>query len=108
MIDQTIQDVAKSVETEIGDSIYFQASLKKLKKPSYPQSLPSPYNVDELEAKDVWALATDKEGISHSKRLSDHSDAKRALELLTTGEFLGAEGEEWVIGEPAVEAQLHG
>lgn len=57
----------------------------------------SPYIVDELEAKDVWVMATDKEGISHCKRLSDHPDAKRLLEVLTTGEFSGAVGEDWVI-----------
>jgi predicted ATPase len=57
----------------------------------------SPYIVDELEAKDVWVMATDKEGISHCKRLSDHPDAKRLLEVLTTGEFGGAVGEDWVI-----------
>lgn len=61
----------------------------------------SPYIVDELEAKDVWAMATDKEGISYCKRLSDHPDAERALRVLTTGEFLGAEGEEWVVPENA-------
>ena len=57
----------------------------------------SPYIVDELEAKDVWVMATDKEGISHCKRLSDHPDAQRLLEVLTTGEFGGAVGEDWVI-----------
>ncbi|MFN7944635.1 MAG: AAA family ATPase [Blastocatellia bacterium] len=56
----------------------------------------SPYIVDELDAEDVWVMATDKDGISHTKRLSDHPDAKRALEVLTTGEFLSAEGESWV------------
>jgi predicted ATPase len=57
----------------------------------------SPYIVDELEAKDVWVMATDGEGISHCKRLSEHPDAKRLLEVLTTGEFGGAVGEDWVI-----------
>jgi len=67
----------------------------------------SPYIVDELEAKDVWVMAADKEGISRCKRLSDHPDAKRALEVLTTGEFLGAEGEEWVLDPPAVKELAH-
>ena len=57
----------------------------------------SPYIIDELDAKDVWVMATDKEGISHTKRLSEHPDAERALSVLTTGEFASAEGEEWVI-----------
>jgi ABC-type Mn2+/Zn2+ transport system ATPase subunit len=57
----------------------------------------SPYIVDELEAKDIWVMATDKEGISHCKRLSDHPDIGYALSVLTTGEIWGAEGEEWVL-----------
>jgi predicted ATPase len=57
----------------------------------------SPYIVDALDAKDIWVMATDKEGISHTKRLSDHPDAKRALDVLTTGELWDAEGESWVL-----------
>ncbi len=60
----------------------------------------SPYIVDALDAKDVWVMATDKEGISRCNRLSNHPDKDRALEVLTTGEFLSAEGEEWVIDNP--------
>lgn len=63
----------------------------------------SPYIVDELDAKDVWVMATDKEGISHTKRLSDHPDAKRALDVLTTGELWDAEGESWVIDNAPAE-----
>lgn len=59
----------------------------------------SPYIIDELDAKDVWVMATDKEGISHAKRLSDHPDAERALSVLTTGEFASAYDEEWVVNE---------
>jgi predicted ATPase len=59
----------------------------------------SPYILDNLEADDIWVMAIDKQGISHCKRLSDHPDAKRALRVLTTGEFWDAEGEEWVMGE---------
>jgi len=55
----------------------------------------SPYIVDELNANDVWVMAIDREGVSHAKRLSDHPDAQRAMQVLTTGEFLGAEGEDW-------------
>jgi predicted ATPase len=67
----------------------------------------SPYIVDELEAKDVWVLSTDKEGVSHCKRLSDHPDAERALQVLTTGEFLGAEGEDWVVPENTPTEEAH-
>jgi predicted ATPase len=56
----------------------------------------SPYIIDELPAEDIWVMATDKDGISHTKRLSDHPDAKRALDVLTTGELWDAEGESWV------------
>jgi predicted ATPase len=61
----------------------------------------SPYIVDELDAKDVWVMTTDKDGVSATKRLSDHPDAERALQVLTTGEFAGAVGEDWVVNEPA-------
>lgn len=67
----------------------------------------SPYIVDEFEAKDVWVMSTDKEGVSHSKRLSDHPDAERALQILTTGEFLGAEGEDWVVPDNTPIEEAH-
>jgi predicted ATPase len=57
----------------------------------------SPYIVDALEPENVWVMDMDKEGVSHTKRLSDHPDAKRALGVLTTGELWDAEGENWVI-----------
>lgn len=56
----------------------------------------SPYILDALEPKDVWVMDTDKAGISHSKRLSDHPDIEHAMGVLTTGEAWSAEGEEWV------------
>jgi predicted ATP-binding protein involved in virulence len=59
----------------------------------------SPYVVDELKPEEVWLLAPDAEGCAVSKRLSDHPNAKRALEVLTTGEFWSAEGEQWVLGD---------
>lgn len=65
----------------------------------------SPYIVDELDAPSVWVMANDKDGISHVRRLSDHPDAKRSLEVLTTGEFLGAEGEDWVLN-PSMQGEL--
>ncbi len=59
----------------------------------------SPYIVDEFKAEDVWVFAPDKEGCAVAKRLSEHPEAKRALEVLTTGEFWSAEGEPWVLDE---------
>lgn len=58
----------------------------------------SPYVVDELKPEEVWLFAPDAEGCAISKRMSDHPDAKRSLEVLTTGEFWSAEGEQWVLG----------
>lgn len=57
----------------------------------------SPYIIDEMQPEDVWLFAPDEEGIAHCAKLSDHPDAKRALEVLTTGEFWSAEGESWVL-----------
>lgn len=57
----------------------------------------SGYIVDELGPEDVWVLQTDAQGISHAKRLSEHEDAKRLLEVLTTGELADAVGEDWVL-----------
>jgi predicted ATP-binding protein involved in virulence len=59
----------------------------------------SPYVVDEMKPEEVWMLAPDKEGCAVAKRLGDHPDAKRALDVLSTGEFWSAEGEDWVLGE---------
>jgi predicted ATPase len=67
----------------------------------------SPYIVDELDAKDVWVMATDQEGISHCKRLSDHPDATRLLEVLTTGELEGAVGEDWVLPHKALAEEVN-
>jgi predicted ATPase len=57
----------------------------------------SGYITDGLNAKDIWVMALDKEGISRCKRLSDHQDAERLLQVLTTGELADAVGEDWVI-----------
>lgn len=59
----------------------------------------SPYIVDELEAENIWVMTTNKEGISHCKRLSDHPDIEHGLSVLTTGEVWGAEGEDWVLNQ---------
>lgn len=59
----------------------------------------SPYVIDEMAADEVWILAADSEGATHARRLSDHPDAAEALQVLSTGEFLDAEGEAWVLQE---------
>lgn len=66
----------------------------------------SPYVVDEFKAEDVWVFAPDKDGCAVTKRLSDHPDAKRALEVLTTGEFWSAEGEPWVLDDEEPTARV--
>ncbi len=68
----------------------------------------SPYIIDELPAEDVWVMATDKEGISHTKRLSDHPEAEKVLSVLTTGEFASAYDEEWVLDESQPAELVHG
>lgn len=55
----------------------------------------SPYLVDVLEPHEVRVCALDSKGVSHCRSLADHPKA-RLLDVLTTGEFLGAEGEDWV------------
>ena len=57
----------------------------------------SPYIIDEMRPEEVWLFAPDQEGIAHCAKLSDHPDAGRALDVLTTGEFWSAEGESWVL-----------
>lgn len=57
----------------------------------------SPYVVDELEADQVWILVPDEQRGVVARQLSDHPRAADALEVLTTGEFLSAEGEDWVL-----------
>jgi predicted ATPase len=68
----------------------------------------SPYVIDELGAEEVYVLNTDAEGVAHARRLSEHPKAEYALEVLTTGELWGAEGEAWVLeqmsDEPAPKA----
>jgi hypothetical protein len=61
----------------------------------------SPYLVDELEASEVWVCALDAEGISHVRNLATHPRADTLLDVLTTGELLSAEGDDWVLaGDP--------
>ena len=57
----------------------------------------SPYLIDELRAEDVCVMATREDGTSASRPLCDHPDAKRALEVLSTGEFLSSKEEGWVV-----------
>ncbi len=60
----------------------------------------SPYIIDALSADDIYVMTTNQQGTSMTKRLSDHPDAKRALSVLTTGEFWSAEGESWAEQSP--------
>lgn len=57
----------------------------------------SPYLVDRLAADEVRVVALDAKGISHCRALSEHPRAKALLEVLSTGELLSAEGEDWVV-----------
>jgi hypothetical protein len=61
----------------------------------------SPYIVDELAPEETWLLNTDADGVAHARRLSEHPDAEKSLQVLTTGEFWSAEGEGWVVGDGA-------
>lgn len=61
----------------------------------------SPYVVDELTADQVWVLVPDETRGVVARQLSDHPRAADALQVLTTGEFLSAEGEDWVRETPA-------
>jgi len=65
-----------------------------------------------MKPEEVWLFAPDAEGCAVTKRLDAHPNAKRALEVLTTGEFWSAEGEGWVLeaqdssGETAESARV--
>jgi predicted ATPase len=63
----------------------------------------SPYIVDELAPDEVIVLALDETGHTVARSLADHPDAQRALSILTTGEFLAAEGENWILAKADVE-----
>lgn len=60
----------------------------------------SPYIIDQCAPEEVWLLAPDADGYCQCKQLSDHPKAKEALEILSTGEFWSAEGEDWVLDPP--------
>jgi predicted ATPase len=59
----------------------------------------SPYVVDELTPSQVHVLHNHHSGRTFSKRLDEHQGLEWAQEVLTTGEFWDAEGEEWVAEE---------
>ncbi len=60
----------------------------------------SPYIIDELEPSQVHVLNNDGEhGYTTTRRLDEHPDVERALQVLTTGEFWDAEGESWIAGD---------
>jgi predicted ATPase len=56
----------------------------------------SPYVVDAAGAENVWVFGRGNDGRSFTRRLTDHPEASRSLNLLTAGEFWGAVGEDWV------------
>jgi predicted ATPase len=57
----------------------------------------SPYLVDAFRPEEVVVLALREDGTAAARQLSEHPDAKRAMEVLSTGEFLAAEQEDWVV-----------
>ena len=59
----------------------------------------SPYLVDVFRPEEVVVLGLRKDGTAAARRLSEHPNAKRAMEVLSTGEFLAAEEEAWVVGQ---------
>lgn len=59
----------------------------------------SPYLVDALQPEEVVVLARRPDGAVAARRLSEHPKAK-LLDVLTTGEFWAAEGEERVCRGP--------
>jgi ABC-type branched-subunit amino acid transport system ATPase component len=60
----------------------------------------SPYIIDQCAPEEVWLLAPDADGYCQCKCLADHPKAKEALQILSTGEFWSAEGEDWVLDPP--------
>lgn len=92
-----IDDVEQGLHP--GAQVSFMALLKQLvarEKIQILMTTHSPYVLDQLEPEQVWVFGLDAEGATVTKRLSDHPSARRALEVLTTGEFWSAEGEDWV------------
>lgn len=57
----------------------------------------SPYIVDELAPSQVHVMNIDDGGFVRTRRLDNHPDIEWAYQTLTTGEFWGAEGEDWVL-----------
>jgi predicted ATPase len=55
----------------------------------------APYLLDELSPEEVVVLGRAASGAVTARRLADHPKA-RLLDVLTTGEFWAAEGEDWV------------
>lgn len=82
-----IDDVEQGLHP--GAQIAFMTLLKQLVAKERIQILMtthSPYVLDQLEPEQVWVFGLDGEGATVAKRLSDHPSARRALEVLTTGE----------------------
>ena len=86
-----------------------QAELRYLRDHGDPTSL---HHADRLEkvyhVRQMDGLANDVYHAAKGEgqppqgwtRLSEHPDVKRAMEVLTTGEFLAAKDEAWVLATP--------
>ena len=57
----------------------------------------SPYLADQLELEEVIITVLDRDGVSHCAGLASHPKASQMRGVLSTGEFLSAEGEDWVL-----------
>jgi predicted ATPase len=56
----------------------------------------SPYLADALTPEELVVLGRTHDGSVAARRLSEHPKAQKYLDVLTTGEFWSAEGEDWV------------
>ncbi|TNE45046.1 MAG: ATP-binding protein [Deltaproteobacteria bacterium] len=95
LLDDVEQALHPKAQRELVEVL--KSLLKKNENLQIVMTTHSPYVVDQLDPSDVCVLATDSQGIVHAQPLAKHPNAKQALNILTTGEFLSAEGENWVL-----------
>lgn len=93
-----LDDLEQSLHPEAQGELIAQLRkiLKKFPELQIIATTHSPYLVDALKPKEVWMLHHDSKGILKSGSLDSHPQAKKALRVLTTGEFWSSEGEMWV------------